>query len=85
MWNLNEVGFCPVVGAVLSSGVLSVWGVVLWGFILWGFVSVGFCQCGVLSCGVLSANRVNYFGTVLDFLARCIEPKLKNALQSSSR
>ena len=59
-----------------------------------GFYPVGFCQCGVLSVwsfvsvgfcpvGFLSANRVNYFGNVLDFLARCIEPKLKNALQSS--
>ena len=30
---MNVVGFCPVVSAVLSSGVLSVWGFVLWGFV----------------------------------------------------
>ena len=51
---MNEVGFCPVVGGVLSCGVLSVWGFVLWGFVSVGFCPVGFCQCGVLSCGVLS-------------------------------
>ena len=30
---MNEVGFYPVVGGVLSCGVLSVWGFVLWGFV----------------------------------------------------
>ena len=39
---MNEVGFCPVVCGVLSSGF---------------FVSVGFCQCGVSFCGVLSVHH----------------------------
>ena len=35
---MNEVGFCPVVGGVLSSGVLSCGVLSVWGFVLWGFV-----------------------------------------------
>ena len=39
---MNEVGFCPVVGGVLSSGVLSS-GVLSCGVLsVWGFVSMGF-------------------------------------------
>ena len=47
---MNEVGFCPVVGGVLSCGVLSVWG-----FVLWGFVSVGFCPVG------FCPNKTSYY------------------------
>ena len=35
---MNEVGFCPVVGGVLSSGVLSCGVLSVWGFVLWDFV-----------------------------------------------
>ena len=63
---MNEVGFCPVVGGVLSSGVLSCGVLSVWGFVLWGFVRTPqfTCTFNVFSlnsdksctCMVVSAN-----------------------------